>query len=244
MKLKYSVALLVLIVLLTGCTSETFKLNISEGDEKFSNEQYGEAFKAYEKALNEEPNNEDAKSKVDQAKSKYVESVKSINLEIISSSAVAEQLIGTYSKLWLQAIQDGVHLEEFAEALNVSNATINPIIGEVHYSELLEDNDFSKVNDFSVAVAVAEKYYEKQGDLETLEKARSEVSNTIKKLALPPQDYQAIYDETFDLYNNYEKYIDLAIQPSGSLSSYSNNAQALVSDIISGTKSVDAKLPQ
>lgn len=237
--------LLLLFVYLTGCTSEAFKQNISEGDEKLKNEQYGEAYQAYKKAFDEEPNNKDAKKKVDEAKAKYIEKVKSLNLEIIASSAIAEKLIGSYSKLWLVAIEDGVRLEEFAEALNTSTSTVNPIIGEFNYGVgLLENNEFSKVRDFNEAIAIAIKYYDKQGDLESLKKSREKIQSSIKELAFPPQAYQSIYDETFNLYNNYEKYIDLAIQPTGSLSSFSNNAQTLASDIISGTKSVSAKLPQ
>lgn len=244
-RVKYLAILILLFVFLSGCTSETFKQNISEGDKKFNDGQYGEAFQAYKKALDEEPNNEDAKKKVDEAKSKYIEKVKSLNLEIIASSAIAEKLIGSYSKLWLVAIEDGVRLEDFAQALNTSTSTINPIIGEFHYGVgLLENNEFSKVRDFNEAIAIAIKYYDKQGDLESLKKSREKIQSSIKELAFPPQEYQSIYDETFNLYNNYEKYIDLAIQPTGSLSSFSNNAQTLASDIISGTKSVSAKLPQ
>lgn len=178
-------------------------------------------------------------------KQKYIEQVKSINEKILSSSTVSEKVINSYSKIWLEAIENGITLEKFAELLDTTNTNVNTIYSAHHMGVgLLEDNEYSKVEDFNEAITIAETHYKKTGDIETINSARASIQSSIKEIALPPEEYQSIYNELFELYKNYEKYVDLAIDPSGSLQSYTSKAQSLSPEIVSGVKAVSARLPQ
>lgn len=240
MKKKYVYVLVLIISILTGCTSQAFKQSMSEGEEKLNDKKIGEAFQAFTKALDEEPNNDEAKKKLEESKSKYIELMKELNTEMISASSDAEKIVKSYSQIWAEAIDNGVNDDYFAYYLNTDVSSVMPIIEQVHGRDL---GAFSSIKDFNEALEIAMTYYDERGDFKSLMKSRLEIQEKIKQLALPPQEYENVYDELFDLYNNFEKYIDLAVQPSGSLSSYSNGVQALASDIVAGSKSVEAKLP-
>ena len=59
--------------------------------------------------------------------------------------------------------------------------------------------------------------------LNAIKENRTEVGELFKKLQNPPDSFTACYTIANDLYDTYYKLTGLAISPSGSLSSFSND---------------------
>ncbi|KGX89227.1 hypothetical protein N784_02360 [Pontibacillus litoralis JSM 072002] len=65
----------------------------------------------------------------------------------------------------------------------------------------------------------------------------------MKVLNAPPEKYQESYDTAFELYSLYETYTSLALEPSGSLMSYNDEARKLTSELETKIKEFEVKLP-
>ncbi|GIP45114.1 hypothetical protein J45TS6_35730 [Paenibacillus sp. J45TS6] len=175
----------------------------------------------------------------------YIANVSFLTQKITVSSATSEKIINSYSRLWLKTIENGITVEDFADILETTTSEVNSAYSEFHNGiGLLENNTYSKVTNFNEAIIVAGKYYENTGEIKTLNTLRKDIQSLIKELASPPTEYESLYDELFQLYKNYESYVDLAINPTGNLQSYTSNSQSLATEIISGVRAVNAKMPQ
>ena len=59
----------------------------------------------------------------------------------------------------------------------------------------------------------------------------------------PPKGYEKVYDELLDMYTFSEEYLEMALNPSGSLQSFNEDKNRLSSDILSQHKRVEATMP-
>lgn len=188
-------------------------------------------------------NKEELKNKEELVKKEYIKNAETIQTDIISSAAEAENIIYIYSNVWSTAIQEELTLENYASILDTDETELDTFLTE-NNQKLLPNNSFSKIYDFNLALLLTQLYLTENQKINSIEASREDIRGLIKKLNSPPNEFKDLYDEIFELYGNYDKYIELATAPSGSLTSYNDAASELSSEIISGINKVEAKLPE
>ena len=65
-----------------------------------------------------------------------------------------------------------------------------------------------------------------------LKSNQSEVAGLMKKLKEPPEEYRDAYDALKDFHEAYQELMDLAINPTGNLTSYTQNFNSADSDVV------------
>jgi hypothetical protein len=160
--------------------------------------------------------------------------------EMLSQAAEAEKMINIYIKVWNDSIEMTLDKERLARSMGITIADVDNYIGEP------ADNVFKYYafeGDFDSAIKCVSKYYENTGKNDELASNRNKIAEKIKELNDPPEKYKKSFDIAFELYSLYEKYTDMAISPSGSLVSYSQQGRELSSEIISKYKQFEVMLP-
>lgn len=157
------------------------------------------------------------KSKVEE----YKNNINTLKLHMISSGTEAEELLNLTSKVWANAIYE---------------------------DEDTETNKYTKpngyfVSDFNTALQnlfVDETVLQK---IESIESSQKSVSDIIKKLNNPPEDYKLIYDNIMDIYTAYQSITDLAINPQGSLQSFNESKREKIDKFMELYNKIEAQLP-
>lgn len=101
----------------------------------------------------------------------------------------------------------------------------------------------SRYGDFNTEI---NNYYGKSTTIDKIESLTAMdliIDNYMKKLANPPQERIQLYDELKNAYETYKKLYSQATSPSGSLISYSQNVNSLISDLVSKLQTIKQILP-
>lgn len=93
-------------------------------------------------------------------------------------------------------------------------------------------------------VAIASLYRDKSTTVSDLKTNQSNVAELMKKLQKPPSKYKSCHDAAIDLYSSYQSLTDLAIDPSGTLSTFTSSKDSKVDRFKSDYRKMEAEMPK
>lgn len=128
---------------------------------------------------------------------------------------------------------------ESGTAIGVGKMAIKTGLDEEVIRDYFEINSIGNVSgEFSSNVNSLKSYYRAIGKLEEIEEISKEIKNKINELNDPPKGYEKVYDEVLDMFIYSEEYIEMALNPSGSLQSFNEDKNRLTSEIVSKFKRI------
>ena len=135
------------------------------------------------------------------------------------------------------------------EAESLCNLTLK-VWGNAIYEE--KDNETDKytrpdgyfVSDFNTALMNLFSDSDTYETISDIENNQSTVKNLIKKLQNPPEGLEKCYDTVSDLYEAYKTLTDLAVDPSGNYTGFSENKGSAVSDFMLAYEKLDNQMPE
>ena len=171
------------------------------------------------------------------SKSDYKSNVQNVADEILENSVKVEEILDEYSNVWKYSI-------ESRGAIPVSEMALQTGLDEDTIKEYFTINSIGNIpDDFSLNVFSMKSYFEESGELRKIEDKAKEIKDKISELNNPPKGYEKVYDELLDMYTFSEEYLEMALNPSGSLQSFNEDKNRLSSDILSQHKRVEATMP-
>lgn len=152
----------------------------------------------------------------------YHEDVVSILDEMVVNIQVAEKLLNLTGRVWQNAIQEE------------SDPETDP------YTKT--DYGFY-VSDFNDALLKLYKDEKTQKTTAELKDSQEQINSAVKALAQVPESYEKLYDELIELNSAYQAVLDLAINPTGSLYTFSTNRRDKVDKFNECRLKVEALIP-
>lgn len=167
----------------------------------------------------------------------YKSDLQDVGDEMLKNSAAVEGVLEQYSAVWRFSIESG-------SAIGVGEMMIQTGFDEETVREYFELNSAGNVpGDFSTNINSMNLYFEDTGKLDEIKSASDNIENKVSELNNPPSDYEKAYDEILDMYTYSEEYIEMALNPTGSLQSFNEERNRLSSDILSQHKRIEAVMP-
>ena len=167
----------------------------------------------------------------------YRSDLQSVADKMLENGATVETLLYQYSKVWSYSIESkgAIPVQEMMALTGFSEDTVRD-----HF----EINGAGNItDDFSTNIHSLNLYYVSIGSLEEIEEASKDIKSKITELNEPPEGYEKVYGEILDMYTYSEEYIEMALNPNGSLQSFNQNKNQLSSDILSKHKRIEATMP-
>jgi len=134
-------------------------------------------------------------------KSNYTTNLGIITKKMLDGGAIAEELTGLTRDVWYNTIYERRN-------------------SRTDKYTMVSSNSFWR--DFNDALSSLARDSEIRSKKNELEKIRNEVENLMKLLINPPKDMQNNYNDLDKLYRSFTTFVDLAINPSGSLTSFTS----------------------
>ncbi|MHA1280773.1 MAG: zinc-ribbon domain-containing protein [Candidatus Helarchaeota archaeon] len=100
------------------------------------------------------------------------------------------------------------------------------------------------VSDFNIALGNLFRVPSTISTIDDIESNQSKVQNLMKELQTPPEGLQNCYDTVTDLYTAYKGLTDLAINPSGSLTSFSETKNDRIQDFMDAFEKLENQIPE
>lgn len=161
---------------------------------------------------------------------------------------IAAIFIGNNVKQQKLAEEEAQRKEAYASNLETTSFTMlmgaieaedaGNLIKKVWYNKIYDEYD-SETNkytrgasDFNEALSNLFSDSEFRVTLSSIETNQDTVAGMMKKLKNPPEEYEDAYDAIKELYDAYTKLTNLAISPSGSLQTYSENFNAADTEVV------------
>lgn len=168
------------------------------------------------------------------SKAEYEETLRNTADDIFENSQEAESLINQYLDVWDYSIKSrgAISFDEMIYVTGLSEEDVRE-----HFPENAAGNISS---DFSVNISSLHSYFESKDKFDALEKKSIEIKEQMQELKNPPSEYERAYEEVLDLYAYGEEFIGMALDPSGSLQSFTENKNNLTSDILEKNKKIEA----
>ncbi|PLX94248.1 MAG: hypothetical protein C0621_05705 [Desulfuromonas sp.] len=108
-----------------------------------------------------------------------------------------------------------------------SAANAESVCGEIKKRWRQAVTDRKDINEAIDSALNAKRY-----NVNTLKKQRDEIAVAMTNLRTPPEALRNLHEKTVDLYGQYEKYVSMAISPSGSLISYNQGEDEVKGDLL------------
>lgn len=155
------------------------------------------------------------------AEKQYKTNMALVLLSATTTAAKAEgmNMINTYQQVW--------HDDIFNGGYTTSNGT--------YHSD--------RLSNFSQAIKDQHDIYDELGDNKKLAAGMISVNTTMDELKNPPSQYKDLYKEIVDLYSSLSRFVDMVNNPTGSLQSYSSDANNLDNDVSKKINSIKVQLP-
>lgn len=151
---------------------------------------------------------------------KYKANMALVFMKATNTAAKAEGMINTYQKVW--------HDDIFNSGYTTSNGT--------YHSDGLDN--------FSQAIQDQRNIYDELGDNKQLTDGINSINTTMDVLKNPPSQYKDLYQQFVDLYSSLSSFVNMATDPSGSLQSYTSDANNLDNDIFKKINGIKVQLPK
>lgn len=142
----------------------------------------------------------------------YISDVESLATYMINSGSEAEDLLILTYKVWYNSIHEE------------SDVETDP------YTKY--EGTFIFYDDFNDALTALASDETIQTQKNTLETDQTFVAQKVKDLQNPPSEYENIYEVVLELYSSYQNITDLAINPTGSLNSFSETKRNEIDSFI------------
>ncbi|MDZ5711369.1 hypothetical protein [Jeotgalibacillus haloalkalitolerans] len=97
--------------------------------------------------------------------------------------------------------------------------------------------------DFDTALYYQYIEFSDDGSIEELEELMASVETQISDLKSPPAEYQQTYDTQLEMYLSLKALSSLAIEPSGSLDSFTDDISRLVDEMLDANNKYTVQLP-
>lgn len=156
------------------------------------------------------------------AEETYALNLNSVATEMLGGAALSEYLCNKTSQVWYNAIYDKTNTETI---IFVKDADGD---GNVDFNDAL-----TNLYAFEAIVDIVDK----------LKENKQTVDELMKELATPPEKYATCYSTITELYKTYSTFTSLAIQPTGSYNSYTEDFKKLDSDFNSTYDLIKTQLP-
>ena len=177
-------------------------------------------------------------------KATYELELKGTVLEMQINSVEAEDMICIYSQFWSSAIKKRLFVGDMNSTLDTTTSEIKQYaVNANYYAPHRISDTLSTIDDFDLAISIANQHFTKRGRIEKLENANTKIAEKMRNLNNPPEGYEKAYEIAFEIYSLYEEYTSLAISPSGSLVSFNEKANNLSSNIIKKIKEFEVIMP-
>jgi hypothetical protein len=145
----------------------------------------------------------------------YLANVQKVTDQMITTGELAEGMIDAYSDVWHEAIY-----EEYVE-----------IAGEVAF-------------DFDEALYLQQNVFTTDGSESELKNGINKVQNQMKSLNNPPKKHKELYNLTVNLYTQFNKITDNALEPTGSYNSFTEQTNQDIDSFITVFHELKIKLPE
>lgn len=167
----------------------------------------------------------------------YGEDLQTVADEMLDNATKTEAILDQYAAVWDHSIKS-------KGAIPVAEMTALTGFAQDDVEEYFEINTAGNIpEDFSTNIHSLNAYYEDSGELEDIRNAADSIKSKMAELNDPPDEFEKAYDEVLNMYNYTEEYIEMALNPSGSLQSFNENKNQLASDIISVYKRIEVIMP-
>lgn len=167
----------------------------------------------------------------------YKEDLQTVADEMLDNATKTEAILDQYAVVWDHSIKS-------KGAIPVAEMTALTGFEQSDVEEYFEINTAGNIpEDFSTNIHSLNAYYEDSGELEDIRNAADSIKSKMAELNDPPGEFEKAYDEVLNMYNYTEEYIEMALNPSGSLQSFNENKNQLASDIISVYKRIEVIMP-
>ncbi|MBU8598500.1 hypothetical protein KM908_20520 [Alkalihalobacillus clausii] len=167
----------------------------------------------------------------------YGEDLQTVADEMLDNATKTEAILEQYAVVWDHSIKS-------KGAIPVAEMTALTGFEQSDVEEYFEINTAGNIpEDFSTNIHSLNAYYEDSGELEGIRNAADSIKSKMAELNDPPDEFEKAYDEVLNMYNYTEEYIEMALDPSGSLQSFNENKNQLASDIISVYKRIEVIMP-
>lgn len=152
----------------------------------------------------------------------YIDNVNTVVEKMVSSGASCESVTSLAHDVWYNAIYEK------------SNANTNKYTRSSAYYYY----DFSK--------AISNMYSDSTIKLkiDSIQTGQEEVNELMKKLQNPPDGLSDCYNAVVDLNEQYNSFVSLAINPTGSLASFTSSVNTVDSDFMKKYKTLQNKIPE
>ena len=136
-----------------------------------------------------------------------------------ASSSYKKKLSSTVSTMW-----SGAYQAESAASL-IHDVWYNTIYEKSSYTtdKYTKDVSGSFYDDFNTALLMLTWSEDFTSRTDIIESNQKEVEASMKELQNPPEDQKVAYSALLSLYDSYIELVNLALSPSGNLTSYTQN---------------------
>lgn len=172
-----------------------------------------------------------------QGAAQYGEDLQTVADEMLDNATKTEAILDQYAAVWDHSIKS-------KGAIPIVEMTALTGFEQDVVEEYFVINAAGNIpEDFSTNIHSLNAYYEGTGELEEIRNASNNIKNKMAELNDPPDEYEKAYDEVLDMYNFTEEYIEMALNPSGSLQSFNETKNQLASDIVGVYKRIEVIMP-
>lgn len=155
------------------------------------------------------------------ARDAYIENLRLVQTHMLSGGSVAEAMCNLTKSVWYNTIYEEV--DSKTDAYTMTSGKFN--------------RDF---NDSLKALYADPKVI---ASVDQLKENRETVAALMNDLQNPPDNLQACYSTVESMYDAYLGFTDLAISPTGSLKTYSEEFRTYDSDLIKYYEKLDTQIP-
>lgn len=151
----------------------------------------------------------------------YVENLERAGELMLEGAADAEDLTNLTGRVWRDAI--------YEESDSTTRKYVRP------------SGDY--VDDFNTALVLLYSDDSTISITDGIEENQEEVRSIMKELQNPPEGLEECYRTVTELYDSYGVLTELAINPTGSLTTFNSSVNEAVSDFSSNYKKLDSQIP-
>ncbi|MGY3717070.1 hypothetical protein ACWE42_16275 [Sutcliffiella cohnii] len=167
----------------------------------------------------------------------YNSDLRSVADNMLNNASEVEKVLVMYSTVWSYSIENRspIPVQQMAEKIGVDR--------DVILEHFVINSAGNVPNDFSTNIHSIKSYYESTGVLGNIKEKSDDIKSKISELNNPPKDFENVYDEILDMYTLTEEFLEMALNPKGSLQSFNENFNRLSSDIASKYKRIEVVMP-
>ena len=156
----------------------------------------------------------------------YVDTMHAASAAMLLSGVEAEEQVNLTALVWNNAIR----------------RVRSPATDEFTRRPLATDRNFF-VDDFNIALGRLSAHEDTVAARTRIRESQTLVRDLVRDLQNPPEGLERAHDALVDLYQSYLVLTDLALNPQGSLQTFSSNRTAAISDFLNAHRMLQTIIP-